>query len=594
MAHDKKNDADHPSTKKHHTDISRRRVLTGLGSLAASAAWLPAFRIGAASAEAKAAPPPAFPADIELYQQGWENWSGEIEIEALWTCAPRSPEDVVRLSNWARANNFRLRPRGSMHGWAPFSVLPDEGLDSNVVLVDTTQHLTAMRIEAGAQPAVTAQAGAMLDDFLVFIENAGYGFLATPAIGGITMAGMLAINGHGTGVPAKGETPAPGQTYGSLSNLITALTAVVWDEAAGAYVLRRFDRSHPHCEALLTHLGRAFITEVTVRVAQDAHLRCQSIIDVPASELMAKPSSLLPRKLSSYLDSAGRAEIIWFPFTDKPWFKVWSVAPTKPLTARETKEPYNYPFSDSIPHEIAELADAIIRGNVQFTPQFGQMEYAAVVAGLKATQSEDLWGLSKNLLLYIKASTLRLSEFGFAVMTRRSNVQRVVSEFHDKYLQMVAEYEARGEYPINGPMEIRVTGLDHPADSGVAKADPPTLSSLRPRNDRPDWDVAVWLNLLTFPNTPAAERFLSEMEAWIYQNYSGSYAAVRPEWSKGWAYTELAGWSDPQRLQASIPAAFPADAGNGKNHDWNWARKMLNHFDPHRVFSNRFLDRLLP
>lgn len=593
MGTDKKNDVTQTSIHD-HTDLTRRKVLTGLGSMAAAAAWMPAFRVNASSAQASGAAPQHFPSHIELYQQGWENWSGEIEIEALWTCAPRTADEVVQLANWAQANNFRIRPRGSMHGWAPFSVLPGEGLDSRVVLVDTTQHLKSMSVTSTTPAAVTVQAGAMLDDVLVFMEQANLGFVATPAIGGITIGGMLAINGHGTGVPAAGEAPVAGQTFGSLSNLITAITAVVWDDAAGAYVQRSYDRGHPHCQALLTHLGRSFITEVTLRAARNERLRCQSIMDVPAAELMAKPGSLLPRKLSSYLDSAGRAEIIWFPFTRNPWFKVWSVSPNKPVTARETQEPYNYPFSDSIPREVADLADAIIRGNVQFTPQFGQMEYAVVVAGLKATQSEDLWGWSKNLQLYIKASTLRLAEFGFAVMTKRSHVQRVVSEFHDKYQAMVADYRARNEYPINGPMEIRVTGLDHPADSGVASADAPTLSALRPRTDRPDWDVAVWLNLLTFPGTAGAERFLSEMEAWIYQNYSGNYAAVRPEWSKGWAYTETAGWSNPVALVQSIPNAFPADSGNGSNKDWHWARKMLNHFDPHHVFSNRFLDRLLP
>lgn len=590
MPKHKKNDETQPD----HSPVTftRRNFLAGLGSLAASAAWIPVFRVAPASAQATGTAPPDFPASIELYQQGYENWAGDLKIDALWTCAPKSPAEVVELANWAHANNYRLRARGSMHGWSPLAVTAGEGLDTRVVLVDTTQHLTAMRIASTEPAAVAVQAGAMLDDLLLFTEQAGLGFLATPAIGGISVGGMLAINGHGTGIPARGEARVPGQTYGSLSNLVTAVTAVVWDQDSGRYVLRSFDRDHPHCKALLTHLGRSFVTEVTLRVAADSHLRCQSITDVSAAELLARPSSLLPRKLSSYLDRAGRAEIIWFPFTQNPWLKVWSVSPSKPLTARETSTPYNYPFSDSIPREISDLADQIISGNGMFTPQFGQMEYAAVVAGLKATQSEDLWGLSKNLLLYIRASTLRLSEFGFAVLTRRANVQRVVSEFHDQYKRMVAAYQARNEYPINGPMEIRVTGLDLPADAGVARAEAPALSALHPRADHPEWDVAVWLNLLTFPGTPQAHVFLREMETWMYQNYSGDYAAVRPEWSKGWAYTENSGWADPAILSVNVPGSFPA--GQGQGGDWHWARKMLNHFDPYRVFSNSLLDTLLP
>ncbi|MGH8459790.1 MAG: cholesterol oxidase substrate-binding domain-containing protein, partial [Nevskiales bacterium] len=56
------------------------------------------------------------------------------------------------------------------------------------------------------------------------------------------------------------------------------------------------------------------------------------------------------------------------------------------------------------------------------------------------------------------------------------------------------------------------------------------------------------------------------------------------------AYTEQAAWSDPAFLVQAVPGAFPAEPGHG----WDWARKMLNHYDPHRVFSNGLLDTLLP
>jgi hypothetical protein len=49
--------------------------------------------------------------------------------------------------------------------------------------------------------------------------------------------------------------------------------------------------------------------------------------------------------------------------------------------------------------------------------------------------------------------------------------------------------------------------------------------------------VAVWLDLLTFPGTPYAEHFYREIEEWLFTTYSGDYALVRPEWSKGWGYT---------------------------------------------------------
>ena len=108
----------------------------------------------------------------------------------------------------------------------------------------------------------------------------------------------------------------------------------------------------------------------------------------------------------------------------------------------------------------------------------------------------------------------------------------MVSEFTGRYREVVARYQAQGLYPFNMPVEIRVTGLDHPRDVGIDGAQPALLSALSPRPDHPEWDVAVWLDILTLPGTPAADRAYRDIERWIYANYRPPYAAVRPEWSK--------------------------------------------------------------
>ncbi|MFU1924514.1 FAD-linked oxidase, partial [Klebsiella pneumoniae] len=71
-----------------------------------------------------------------------------------------------------------------------------------------------------------------MEALLKQLERVKLGFVATPAPGDLTLGGVLAIDGHGTGIPAQGESRLPGQSYGSLSNSIVALTAVVWDGAA--------------------------------------------------------------------------------------------------------------------------------------------------------------------------------------------------------------------------------------------------------------------------------------------------------------------------------------------------------------------------
>lgn len=563
--------------------LSRRAFLTRATVLSALA-WMPACRVPAPLVHSSCAAPPGFPSSIPLYQQAFENWSREIAVDGMWTCAPRTPADVVAVANWAWANGYRIRPRGAAHNWSPLAITPESSCDTKVVLVDTTQHLTAVAVDAGT---VTAQTGVRMEALLTRLEQAGYGLAAAPAPGDLTLGGVLAIDAHGTAVPAAGEVRIPRTTYGSLSNLILSITAVVWDAATGQYVLRTFLRSEPQSQAFLSHIGRAFLTEVTLQVGLNYRLRCQSHVDVPATELFATPEADGARTFASYVERAGRVEAIWFPFTSKPWLKVWSRTPTKPPRSRHVTHPFNYPFSDRLSPELSQLASQIAAGAGALTPLFGKAQYDVVTAGLFATLSADLWGWSKDLLLYVKPTTLRITANGYAVLTRRSDIQRVVSDFTAYYQSRIAAYQAHNRYPINGPVEIRVTGLDVASDVDVAAAGPPALSALRPRPDHPEWNVAVWLDVLTIPGTPYAQQFYHEIETWLFNQYGD---AVRPEWSKGWAYTDAAAWTNATVLTSTIPRAY--QIGQSIADDWSWAVATLDAYDPHRIFSNDFLDRL--
>jgi FAD/FMN-containing dehydrogenase len=192
----------------------------------------------------------------------------------------------------------------------------------------------------------------------------------------------------------------------------------------------------------------------------------------------------------------------------------------------------------------------------------------------------------------VRPTTLKVTANGYAILCARADLQRVVSEFYTYLNNALNTYQARGQYPMNGPWEVRVTGLDNPADSGVSGAVQPLLSALRPRPDHPNWDTAVWMDLLTIPGTAQSQQFYRETEQWVLSNYTGDYAAVRPEWSKGWAYSGTAAWADPTILNTTIPAAFRA--GQPSNSNWDTALSILNRYDPSHVFSNSFLDGLMP
>ncbi len=583
---------DTADTKSHTASatrsLSRRRFLAS-GAASAAALWTPLFRATPGHAQSTCAPPPRFPAGIDLYQQGFKNWSGAIEVDDLWTCAPRNPAEVLTLADWAASEGYQLRPRGATHNWSPFHITADTTCSDKVVMVSTTEHLNQMQLVTGSPMAVRVQPGVLMEDMLGFLETHGLGFANVPAPGELTVGGVIAIDGHGAAVAAVGELNQAGKTFGSVSNAVLEITVVKWDNAKKQHVLKTYDRSHPTTKALIANLGRTFVTEIVLQAGANDMLRCQSMTDIPAAELFGAPGSG-GQSFSGFIDQTGRAEAIWFAFTEKPWLKVWSIEPTKPFSSREVSEPYNYPFSDNIPDEIAELAAEVVTANPQGAEVMGPMMYNVVVAGLAATASSDIWGPAKNTQLYIRSTTMRVTANGYAVLTTRGNLQRVLHDFYLKYTAMIQAYQARDEYPANMPVEIRCTGIDDPAHV-PGPAESPTLSAIKPDPMHPERDVVVWFDVLSLTFTPGKDQFFTELEDWFVANYDGSYASMRPEWSKGWAYTPAGAWTNTTFINSDLRKMHECHATND---GIDWAALRFNALDPHRIFSNGFIDQILP
>ena len=266
--------------------VSRRCFIASGAALATGAPW--AAR-ASQRPRASAARLRGFPGGIALRQERFENWAQAIEVDRVWTCAPRTPGEVVDVVNWAWRHGYRVRARGAMHNWSPLTLAGGTRNLPRVLLVDTTTHLTHMRLCRSGPAAVRTQTGATMDAVLAFLQDAGLGLIAHPAPGGLTVGGVLAIDGHGTAIPARDEHRDPGDDFGSVSNLVLSLTAVVWSERSGRYVLKTFARDDSACGSLLAHLGRTFVTDVTLRAGRLRYLRCVSRVDIPSPELFAAP-----------------------------------------------------------------------------------------------------------------------------------------------------------------------------------------------------------------------------------------------------------------------------------------------------------------
>ncbi|CAL8110088.1 unnamed protein product [Orchesella dallaii] len=518
---------------------------------------------------------------IEFSFEPYRSWGQGIDLEnPLLVAYPRSSEEIVELVNWARKNGRNVRPRGYKHSYPPLTITKDTD-PAKVVLVDLTKYLTNLEMTSIPPEdivtnetirAVRAETGASWQDLVTHLEKNNAGIAHSIIIGDASVGGVLAIGAHGAAVPAKGETLKPGFSFGSLSNLIAAFKAVVFDPETKKYELKSFSRSDPDSNVFLAHVGRAFLTEVTLIVGENYNLRCKSIVDIPAEELFADPDTNpnATRTFVSFLDETGRADVQWYQFTKNPWLKVWSIEPTKPSSCFEVGGPYNYQF----PVNINDPTKTV--------PELGEIAYNNVVAGLASRNASDVWGPSKNILLYSNGSSSPITYGGTVVLTSRDKIQKVLSMVITFFTSLNEEYAQKSEYPIDYYIKFRVTGLDFANETLIKDATQTILSPLSPPQDYPHFNVAFWMNTFTHRNNSLGSQFMKRFEEFYYDTFNGEIGLARPEWSKSWAYTDEGPFTNTKMLKEIIPSRFGSD--------WEWAKSILNKYDPERVFSNSFLE----
>jgi FAD/FMN-containing dehydrogenase len=512
----------------------------------------------------------------------FQNWSGEISVTNVWKAVPNGADDIVTIANWAAVHGYKVRALGKSHNWSPLVV--QRGEDVNSLLLVSTENLQGRTFWPGPVPQVTLGAGVTIDDATDFLQNQagnsvtaapGYTFLNFTEPGDLTIGGVLAVGGHGTGIPVEGEP----ELDGCLSNLVTRFTAVVSD-ASGQYGLRTFERADPDAAALLVHLGRAFITDATLAVVPDYYLQVTNRYPL-VTTLLEAPGADSPDSLSQLVQTYGRVEVIWFPFTDLPWVKTWERVPGK--IKPQVGSPYNYPWAMDISPEVSGLISDGLHLLPHLTPWFAAGELIIVIT--HAPPGAALNGPARDLLLYVKPTTALMGMAGYAIQVPLDGLQAAANAFYVKFQSLLETYHARGEYPTNGGVEMRVTTVDRVAWLGIAGAAPPALSVCNPAGGQSSQDVVFWVDSLTFPGTEHAGDFYQELEEWFLQEWGPAGPNVlRPEWSKGWAYAGSGPWTNPAVI-SGIPAAYPGFAE---------AQATLARYDAANIYSNSFLVQLLP
>jgi Cholesterol oxidase, substrate-binding/FAD binding domain len=488
---------------------------------------------------------------------------------------------VVDICNWAAKQGWAVRPVGNHHNWSPL-VLGGDTEGANVVLVNTAG-LSGTSFSPGSPPRVTLGAGVTIDEATAYLQQQdnrgsgaapGYTFLNFTAPGVITIGGALAVGAHGTGVPLGSEP----ELDGTLSNLVTSFTAVV-AQNPGQYGLQTFDRTGPDAAAFLVNLGRAFITSATMAVVPNYYLQVTNLY--PETDTLFQPPSRNPdpKSFSQLVQTYGRVEVIWFPFTDVAWVKVW--ARQDKAVQPQVPGPYNYPWTNNLAQWESDAIAFGLREASLLTPYF--LQGGNLAALINAPEGAQLNGTARDLLLYIKPTAARYSMIGYTLQVSLDHLQAASCDFFTKLKGSIEDAAAEWRYPVNGPVEIRVTTTDKVSALGVSGAAPATLSVCNPVDESAD--VVLWVDSLTFPGTAGSGEFYQAFEQWLLTEWGHGYRkAVRPEWSKGWAYSAAGPWTNQQTM-AALASLYPGFAD---------AAATFRRFDASNIFTNPFLGQLFP
>eukprot|EP00672_Neobodo_designis_P016215 CAMPEP_0174843700 /NCGR_PEP_ID=MMETSP1114-20130205/10686_1 /TAXON_ID=312471 /ORGANISM="Neobodo designis, Strain CCAP 1951/1" /LENGTH=819 /DNA_ID=CAMNT_0016077927 /DNA_START=41 /DNA_END=2500 /DNA_ORIENTATION=- len=687
----------------------------------------------------------------------YESWSKTIVQDHMHVCHPLSVDEALEVVNWAVAEKKRVRVMGIRHGWSPITIAPQNDEDAKevvLVVLDKIADIAFSTMEsdpkADGKPTATVPLGMGQLNFLTVLQEAerkagpetaapGYGISHCPAPDSITVGGMIAINGHGTAVANEQEEKIVGKvSYGSYSNRVVALNAVVWDDKIQKYVCKEFLRNTnggKDIAPFLTSVGRAFLTQATLQVEPNYYMRCRSFMGIGWETMFAKPNedgTPAEKSMAWFMERHGRVEAIWYPFTDKPWLKVWTVTGNKrPKNSKAVNKACNYPFSDELPDFLTGVVDLLtgswgknaqrieinpkinegtkredvvgdaeeadkqkaeihvakevdaevhpenpeeqekvreatkkkfeddkhmqevvasleahrdeaqavvnkdenvlqvdadgdgvadseeayeaeegnpldgagltvlddnakdtfwdVLGLLKFgglTPWFGKAIYDVTLKGLKKDHSYDIWGPSKDTLIYVKDTTIKVTANGYAVICNRKHVAMVMHQFAHMFHDMLTTWQKKRlltAYPIAMPLEIRVTGLDEASLIADGKGLSPSLSGLYTNDEMKakGFDCCLWLDILSMPGNFGANEFYHELEQKLlaHPDFNSDKALLRPEWSKGWGYTKSSAWAQENFLEHTR-AQLP---------EWNSAMDALNAADKQNLFTNPWM-----
>lgn len=512
----------------------------------------------------------------------------------------------------------------------------------DVTILDLPNNYPSELKMAGAKLAIVSPGSSMLE-FSQGLAAQGYYLCVPTAPGILSVGGVVAIAGHGSGVPstASDSLGIPDYAFSTVSNQMVWMDVIAYNSTRGEYELTRVSRNDTTSEqwsAMACSLGKCFSVRMAFLVyplqKEALKARILQINHFIEAGILLGSDGTAEGSLQYLAQNYGGFEPIQFPTynenfyqgKDFVWTKTWSYHPLDsdftdvkvfhkdstnnstvasqldPSWYSEVNTPYNYPATEGI--SCAEsVAIVDVFKNLPTTTPFLTTKSAQAIgkdnvtgggySGTPVGNGKTAFWSDNNLNLYyfVQPDTLRAYDWSYGVLCPMDQLQEVVNTFYTVSLNLLQEFNHNNEYPLMTAGEIRLVGLDSSADSGWSY---PALSTaspgLLPTGTAATNRVCVYLSWLSSAYHPKYWDYCSQLEDLLF---FGNHPALgdypwAPEWSKAWGCTEAGPYKSEVKL-----ARVRENFNKGANTDgFTKVAQVLHAADPNNLFYSRMIARL--
>ena len=448
--------------------------------------------------------------------RGWQNWAGTHRSNPRDVFVPDTVDDVVSL---VRANPGRkMRVVGSAFTWSP--VIPCD----DVLLF--TERLDAISVDAQARE-LWCGPGAKNRALIAALEPHGLCLRYNVVLETVTAGGIVSVGTHGSG-----------RDTGTMGDLLVAIELV---DAAGQ--LRRYSEAETNPE-LWSALRASFgcfgvVVRLCFRVEPQRAWAVRYGF-VPIAQTLAG--------LSTRLEQHALYELYWFPAQHKLWERV--ADPTdRPVTWRPRRSTL------SLLNQLGQhLALRFGTGLVQRVAPRAYPRWMGVLQNFMWDIDEVMDNTdTHHYRQWVEAVPCGCVEVGFKIDPQAARV----AESFAIVQGMVADWGARGSYPLDLTVNIRFIG-----ESGALLS--PAYGP----------GMTCYIEALCIGRPADWEAFSGELlRRWL------QIETAMPHWPKELPQVEAVLATVHARHGARVDRFRAALEGSG--------------VDPHGVFRNRFIQALL-